>query len=634
MSMRMSGEFKGSEALRRRMSEEQYEKLEAIPDTDVHRFIAESAELCEPNDIFICDDSPDDIAYIKHMAIASGEESAALETPGHTFHFDGYFDQGRDRATTKFLVPKGDNLSPHLNQIDRDEGLKEILGLLRGSMRGRTMIVRFLILGPPNSVFTIPCMECTDSWYVAHSVSLLYRKGYETFLKLKPGTEFFKTLHSQGRVDERKVSVDYKKRRIYIDYVTNTVYSVNNQYAGNSVGFKKLALRLTIRKAHREGWLAEHFMIIGVHGPGGRKTYIAGAFPSACGKTSTAMLQGEKILADDIAYLRNIDGVCRAVNAESGILGIIKDINPKDDPLIYEVLTSPNEIIFSNVLIKDARPWWLGMGCPLPEEGINHSGKWFKGKIGPDGKEVPPAHENARYTISLRALPNCDPSLDDPEGVELGGIMFGGRDYRAYVPVQQAYSWKHGIITYGAALETETTFAIIEERRKYEINVMSIQDFLSIPLGQYVKNYIEFGRKLKKVPLVFGVNYFLCDLKTGEFLNDKRDKHVWVKWMELRIHDDVSAIKTPTGLIPRYEDIAQIFKTLLDREYTKEDYMKQFTVRVPENLLKIERVRAFWESVPDAPEEVLEELNEQEKRLINAREEFGDYISPESFPEI
>jgi len=339
------------EARRERASERELRKLMAIPNPAVHEFIARAVGLCNPSRIFVCDDSPDDIAYIKHMAIASGEECAALSTPGHTFHFDGYFDQGRDRAVTKFLVPKGDSLSPRLNQIDRDTGLSEIMDLLRNSMEGKTMIVRFLTLGPKNSVFTIPCMECTDSWYVAHSVSLLYRPGYDTFLTLRPGSEIFKTLHSSGRLDERMVSRDHEKKRIYIDYLTNTVYSVNTQYAGNSVGFKKLALRLAIRKAHSEGWLAEHFMIIGVRGPGGRKTYLAGAFPSACGKTSTAMLPGESILADDIAYVRNIDGVCRAVNIESGIFGIIQGINPRDDPLIHRLLTSPGEIIFSNVLV-------------------------------------------------------------------------------------------------------------------------------------------------------------------------------------------------------------------------------------------------------------------------------------------
>ena len=620
------------EILKSRMDQNNYKKLLAIPNLKVHQFIAEAAELCNPKEIFICSDTPDEIAYIKHMAIASGEESAALATPGHTFHFDGYYDQGRDREATKFLVPKGDKLGSALNQIDRDEGLKEVLGLLKNSMVNRTMIVRFLILGPPNSIFTIPCMECTDSWYVAHSVSLLYRKGYETFLKISPETEFFKTLHSSGKLDERMISVEHHKKRIYIDYITNTVYSVNTQYAGNSVGFKKLALRLAIRKAHREGWLAEHFMIMGVHGPGGRKTYIAGAFPSACGKTSTAMLPGETILSDDIAYVRNIDGVCRAVNAEAGVFGILKDINPVDSPLLYQVLTSPNEIIFSNVLVKDAKPWWLGMHCKLPEEGINFSGKWYEGKIGPDGKKIPPASENARYTISISALPNCDPEIDNPLGVELGAIIYGGRDYRAYVPIQQAFSWEHGVIAYGASLETETTFAIVEEKGKYEINVMSIQDFVSIPLSQYLKNYLEFGRKLRRQPLIFGANYFLRDLENGKFLNSTRDKHVWIKWVELRVHNDVDAIKTPTGLIPRYDDLAKLFRQVLNKEYSREKYMKQFTLRIPENLHKIERVREFWKKkVSNAPGELFEILDQQTKRLIEARERFGNYVTPDKF---
>lgn len=622
------------EALKSRMDQSNYEKLRAIPNPEVHRFIAEAVELCNPKEVFICSDTPDEVAFIKHMAIASGEECAALTIPGHTFHFDGYYDQGRDREVTKFLVPKGDKLSLALNQIDRDEGLREVFGLLKNSMADRTMIVRFLVLGPPDSIFTIPCMECTDSWYVAHSVSLLYRSGYETFLKMRLKTEFFKTLHSSGKLNERMVSVEHQKKRIYIDYITNTVYSVNTQYAGNSVGFKKLALRLAIRKAHREGWLAEHFMIMGVHGPGNRKTYVAGAFPSACGKTSTAMLPGETILGDDIAYVRNIDGVCRAVNAEAGIFGILKDTNPTDTPLLYQVLTSPNEIIFSNVLVKDAKPWWLGMGCELPREGVNFSGRWYRGKIGPDGKEVPPASENARYTISLRALPNCDPELDNPLGVELGAIIYGGRDYRAYVPIQQAFSWEHGIIAYGASLETETTFAITEERGKYEINVMSIQDFLSIPLGQYLKNYLEFGRKLRKQPLIFGANYFLRNLKTGEFLNDRSDKHVWIKWVELRVHGDVDAIKTPTGLIPKYEDLAKLFRRVLNKKYPKEKYVEQFTIRIPENLRKIERVKEFWTTkVSDTPKELFQILDQQAERLIEARERFGNYVTPDKFEE-
>lgn len=613
-----------------RISQDDYQKLCAIDNSKVHQIIAEAAELCNPDRIFICSDTPDEVAHIRNMAIVIGEESAALAIPGHTFHFDGPYDQGRDRAVTKFLVPKGDSISKAINQIDQDEGLAEVKGLLRDAMRGRTMIVRFLTLGPANSPFTIHCLECTDSWYVAHSVDLLYRKGYDAFRQASPETEFFQTLHSAGKLNEKMASLDHDKKRIYIDYLTNTVYSVNNQYAGNSVGFKKLALRLAIRKAHQEGWLAEHFMIMGVHGPDGRKTYLAGAFPSACGKTSTAMLPGETILADDITYVRNIGGACRAVNIEAGIFGIIHDVNPKDDPLIYQILTSPGEIIFSNVLIKDAKTWWLGMGSELPESGTNYTGHWYEGKTDEAGGEILPAHKNARYAVALKALPNCDPELENLLGVELSGIIYGGRDYRGYVPVQQGFDWEHGIIAYGAALETETTFALVEEEGKYEINIMSIQDFISIPLGQYLKNYLEFGKGLKKAPPVFGVNYFLKDLKTGEFLNDRRDKHVWVKWMDLRVRNEAGAIKSPTGWLPKYEDLCRLFRQVLSKDYAKKDYVKQFTIRVPENLAKIERVERFYrENVADTPAEIFGVLNEQRERLNKARERYGEYISPD-----
>ncbi|MEM3162212.1 MAG: phosphoenolpyruvate carboxykinase (GTP) [Candidatus Bathyarchaeia archaeon] len=616
------------------MSHRDYMRLIAIKVPEVHRFIAESAELCNPDRIYITADTPEDIDYIRRMAIETGEEKP-LAMPGHTVHFDGPYDQGRDREATKYLVPKGDYLSKALNQIDRDEGLAEVKRLLKDSMKGHTMIVRFVCLGPANSVFTILGMQCTDSWYVAHSEYLLFRPGYEAFTKAYPDTHFLRVLHSSGRLNENMVSIDHDKKRVYIDYTENIIYSVNTQYAGNSVGFKKLAFRLAIRKANQEGWLAEHMMIMGVHGPGGRKTYFAGAFPSACGKTSTAMLPGETILGDDIAYIRNINSVARAVNVECGIFGILQGISPKDDPLLYKVLTSPGEVIFSNVLVKDGKPYWLGMGCELPKDGVNYTGHWWEGKTDEKGEPILPAHKNARYTISLKALENCDPELENPMGVELGGIMYGGRDSKAYVPVQQSFNWEHGIVCYGAALETETTFAIIGKEGIPEINMMSIQDFISIPMGQNIRNNLKFGRKLKKPPVIFGVNYFLRDLKTGEYLNSPRDKHVWVKWMELRVHRNVGARVAPTGLIPKYEDLSVLFKQVLEKKYSREDYVRQFTIRVPENLNKIERVEKFYkEKVADTPEELFTILNQQRERLLQARERFNmDYIPPEYFDE-
>lgn len=622
------------EALQPKLAQKDFQKLSAIDNPNVHEFIAKASDLCHAEKIFVCSDSAEDVSYVRQQAVAIGEERAILTLSGHTVHFDGINDQGRDRQATKYLVPRGISLSKALNQIDRQEGLAEVREQLKDSMKGRTMIVRFISLGPPKSIFTILGLQCTDSWYVAHSEDLLYRTGYGEFVKAGPKSDFLRVLHSAGKLNEDMVSVEHQRKRIYIDNMDNTIYSVNTQYAGNSVGFKKLAFRLAIRKASSEGWLAEHMLLMGVHGPGGRKTYFAGAFPSACGKTSTAMLPGETILGDDIAYIRDIDSVARAVNVEAGIFGIIQDVNPKDDQLIYKVLNASGEIIFSNVLVKDGKPYWLGMGSELPKDGINFSGAWFEGKKDESGNIIPPAHKNARYAVALRALENCDPELDNPQGVELDCIMYGGRDVKAYVPVQQSFSWEHGIIAYGASLETETTFATVGQEGVPEINMMSIQDFISIPMGQNIRNNLQFGEKLRKAPIIFGVNYFLRDKDNGKYLNSPRDKHVWIKWMELRVHNEVDAIKSPTGWIPKYEDLRKLFKEVLGKDYAKEDYVKQFTIRVPENLGKIERVQHFYqENVSDIPLELFGLLYIQRERLLEAKKRFGDYISPESFKE-
>jgi phosphoenolpyruvate carboxykinase (GTP) len=620
------------EALRPKLSKSDYEKLCAISIPKVHEFIAKSADLCNAEHVFICSDSEEDKKYIREQAIATKEEKP-LNIQGHTVHFDGYYDQGRDREATKYLVPKRIFLSKALNQIDRQEGLAEVKSLLRDSMTGRTLIARFLSLGPTDSVFTILGLQCTDSWYVAHSEDLLYRPGYKVFTKSGPNTDFLRVVHSAGKLTENMVSAEHTKKCIYIDQMDNTIYSVNTQYAGNSIGFKKLAFRLAIRKANTEGWLAEHMMLMGVNGPDGRKTYFAGAFPSACGKTSTAMLPGETILGDDIAYIRELDSVARAVNVEAGIFGIIKDVNPRDDALIFKLIHNPGEIIFSNVLVKDGKPYWLGMGSELPKEGINFSGEWYEGKKDEQGNEITAAHKNARYAVNLNVLENCDPEINNPQGVELKGIMYGGRDAKAYVPVQQSFDWEHGIIAYGASLETETTFATVGKEGVPEINMMSIQDFISIPLGKNVRNNLDFGKKVDKPPVVFGVNYFLKDNK-GNYLNDPKDKHVWVKWMELRVHDEVDAIETPTGFVPEYEDLRRLFKQLLEKDYSKEDYVKQFSIRVQENMSKIKRVRKFYKkNVTYTPEAVFWVLNQQYERLLNAKEKYGNYISPEKFRE-
>ena len=618
-----------SDILRDSLSENDYQKLMGIPNPKLHAFLADAIELCNPDSVFVCTDAPEDIAYIRKRTVEAGEEQS-LAIEGHTVHFDGIKDLARDKGNTKYLVPPGIELGRHLNSIPKEEGLAEVRGYLDNSMAGREAFIRFFCLGPVNSLFSIRGVQITDSVYVAHSEDLLYRLGYEEFKREAESDDFFRVLHSAGEL-ENAVSVNSEKRRVYIDIEDDIVYSANTQYGGNTIGFKKLALRLAIRKADREGWLAEHMSVMGVHGPKGRVTYFAGAFPSACGKTSTSMLPGETIIGDDIAYLRNIDGQVMGVNVEYGIFGIIQDVSLKDDPVIYEVLTAPGEVIFSNVLVKDGRPYWLGMGCDLPAEGVNYSGQWYPGKTDDQGNELLPSHKNARYTISLRTLANLDPRADDPKGVPIQAIVYGGRDSDTWVPVQQSLDWAHGVITMGASLESETTAAALGKEGVRTHQPMSNLDFVSIPLGQYVQNHLDFVADMEKPALIFGVNYFLKN-ENGKYLNSMMDKAVWIKWAELRVHADVDAIKTATGFIPLCGDLKRLFREVLDRDYTEAQYNEQFKTRIPLALAKLDRIEQIYcNDVPDTPAAFFACLAEQRARLCEAREQYGDYVFPSQF---
>ena len=616
--------------LRTKLSEENFQKLVRLNNPALYQFIAKYVELCNPDSVFVCTDSPEDINYIRETAVRNGEESR-LAIDGHTAHFDNYHDQARDREHTKILVPKGVDLGP-IETIDREEGVREIHEILKDIMKGHEMYVRFFCLGPTGSEFSILCVQLTDSSFVAHNEDLLYRQAYEEFVQQGAAARFFKFVHSQGELDERKTSKNLDKRRMYIDLQDEMVYSANTQYGGNSIGLKKLAMRLAINRASKEGWLCEHTLIMGVHGPRGRVTYFTGAFPSLCGKTSTAMLDGETIVGDDIAYLKKKDEEVRAVNVEKGIFGIIPGINSKDDPILWKALHGPGEIIFSNVLVTESGGvHWIGKDGAVPAKGFNHSGEWWIGKKNAKGNEIPCSHPNARFTLDLKILENLDPKLNDPNGVVVGGIVYGGRDSDTSVPVEESFDWVHGIVTKGVALESERTAAVLGEEGVREFNPMSNLDFLSIPIGRYIQNNLDFGGALENPPLIFGVNYFLKDKSTGKFLNEMTDKKVWYKWMELRVHREVGVIKTPTGLIPKYGDLKMLFKEVLGRDYSKEDYVKQFILRVPQNLAKIGRIVDIYRKIPGMPKVVFEVLEKQRQRLLDAKEKHGDYIPPDKF---
>jgi phosphoenolpyruvate carboxykinase (GTP) len=605
-------------------------KLVALRNPHVLKQVRSFIDLCKPVSITVITDDPTEIGYVRRLALDQGEEQP-LKMEGHTIHFDGFNDQARDKEHTAVLLPEGQSLSRGIVSVEREEGLREMMGLLNGAMKDKEMLVRFFSLGPTDSRFSLCALQITDSAYVGHSEDLLYRSGYEEFNRLEGGPEFFTFIHSAGALDERNTSLDIDKRRIYIDFLDGKVYSVNNQYAGNSLGLKKLALRLAVYKANHEDWLAEHMLVMGVHPLGkGRVTYFTGAYPSACGKTSTAMIPGQTIVGDDIAYIKaDGEGNARAVNIESGIFGIIKDVNPGDDPLIYKALKSPRELVFSNVLIEDGVPYWQGMGRDPPGNGINFSGDWWKGKTDDSGKEIPFAHSNARYTMRISELENADPKVNDPDGVVVQGVFYGGRDSDTNVPVCEAVSWEHGVYL-GATIESETTSATLGQEGVRKSSPMANMDFMVVPLGTYLSNHIEFGRRLRNCPKVFATNYFLKH--EGEYTNAIPDKKAWILWAEGRVHGDYDAIKTPIGYLPKYRDLKELFRSVFGKDYTLEDYHTQFSVRLDKYLEKVARMEEIFKPEPDMPKEFWAILSQLRAELEVLKAETGKAaLAPEYF---
>ncbi|MCF2141754.1 MAG: phosphoenolpyruvate carboxykinase (GTP) [Candidatus Lokiarchaeota archaeon] len=611
------------------ISPEDQAKLAALNNPKVEKVVKDAIELMKPAKVMVFTDSLEEIQRFRQLAIDYQEEKR-LKIDGHTIHYDGYHDQARDKAHTATLLPKGETLSRGLNVIEREQGLKEILSIMDGAMRNKVMVVRFFCLGPTHSRFAIPTLQITDSFYVGHSEDLLYRPGYEQFRQhLIDKNDFFYFWHSAGELDERNCTKNVDKRRIYIDPLEYRVFSVNNQYAGNSLACKKLALRLAIYRANHSDWLAEHMFLSAFYPlDRSRKTYFTGAYPSACGKTSTAMIPGATIVGDDIVYIREgKDGDMRAVNIEQGIFGIIKDVNPKDDPVIYKAITTPKEVIFSNVLTTDeGKVYWTGMGVDeYPTEGWNHAGKWKKGMKDSNGKEIPISHPNARFTVRIDELENIDEKLHDPEGAPVSGILYGGRDSDTTVPIAESLNWEHGVFI-GATIESETTSATLGQEGVRKSSPMANMDFIIVPLGKYFKNHLKFGKKLKKCPKVFSTNYFLKDAD-GKYLNTKLDKKVWLLWAEGRVHGDYDGIETPIGVIPKYDDLRSLFAAVFDgRIYSKEEYNAQFSLKIDRYLAKYDRMEALFKDEPEMPDEFWNELERIRSQLHALKDNKGKSI--------
>jgi phosphoenolpyruvate carboxykinase (GTP) len=625
-----------TDVLKRKMSDASFTKLTALKNPKLMAFVGFFAEHCDPKRIYVCNDSTEDVEYVRQQAIAKGEEEVLAESE-QTIHWDGYGDQARDKNNTRFLVHK-ENLPEMkaLNSIEYEEGYAEIMSISKGIMKGKDVVVQFFSEGPTESPFTIPCVQFTDSWYVAHSEFILYRSAYTHFLKMSDAQKdhFYRFIHSAGELDNYGCSLNLDKRRIYIDTQNNIVYSMNNQYAGNSIGLKKHAMRLAINQSGREGWLCEHmFVMAAVDEEKKRKTYFCGAYPSACGKTSTAMIPGEKIVGDDIAYFRKIDGEFRAVNVEFGMFGIIKDVNAKDDPVIFENLMKNQEVIFSNILVgPDKKPYWLGMDVTAPSKGRNHFGQWKKGVTDAGGNQVGLAHGNARYTMRLDYLDNIDrEGFEAKNGVKVDGVLYGGRDSDTTVPVEESPDWRDGVLLKAATLESETTSATLGVEGVRKPSPMANLDFVSYPLGTYTLNNVKFGESGCNAPKVFSNNYFMRG-PDGKFMTGKLAKKVWLHWAEGRIHGEYDAIDTPTGKIPLYTDLKALFKKHLNEDFSEADYTYLFTFRCGKWVEKLERTKAFYRKMDEeSPRELFDYWDAAIAKIKAAQVKYGDEIKPGEF---
>jgi phosphoenolpyruvate carboxykinase (GTP) len=609
-------------------------KLKRIRTEEVLLKIANAIAMCEPDSVLIVSDSPADVRACKKLALERGEEKP-LKLKDHTIHFDLPEDQGRMVDQTYYIANPDEAVSVLARKVLRDEGLAYVQTHMRGIMRGMPMLVGFYNRGPIGAKAAIPGLMISSSAYVLHSGNILYPNAYAAFdAEVKRAGDFFTNVHSQGT----NRSEDIPKARIFMDRSWLTTFSMFCTYAGNTLMLKKGNHRFAVDLAtyyRRKDQLSEHMFITGMTGPGGRKTFFAGAAPSGCGKTTTAMV-GTDFIGDDLAQMWiEKDGTLRAVNPEIGIFGIVEDVNQDGDPHLMQCLrTECTEVIWSNVLIDpDGTPHWTGHGEALPAGGVNYLGEWTPDKKDKAGKLVPPSNPNARCTLSSSAIGNYNKKLGtDPAGVPIRVITYSGRDSDTMPPIWVAKNPDHGV-SIGASIvsaATATEVGATGVNRQPWANA----PFIPGPLADYMAAQFEFWNSpaLKVKPLICGLNYFLTHGARGgegkKLLGEKRDVRVWLSWLERRVHGEVTAIDTPIGAIPRYEDLARLFRELISKDYPRELYDRQFSFYVDNIVARIDLQCTAFAKEKGLPQRIMEVYAEQRAGLVALKDKYGAIVTP------
>ena len=623
-----------------RLDEQNLSRIQEIKNSEVAVKIANSIAMCEPETIFINTGSESDRAYIREMALKNGEE-ANLPMDGHTIHFDLKDEQGRIIDRTYYISNEGEDISSLANKMDRAKALIDIRDKMTGIMSGKTMIVGFYMRGPIGSPASNPALEITSSGYVSHSAEILYRNAFSNFDKeVDRRGHFYTNIHSEGLNRPE----DLPNARVFMDRSHRTTYSFNCTYAGNTLLLKKGNHRFSVDKAvyeNRGNELSEHMFITGIEAPGGRITWCTGAAPSGCGKTTTAMA-GHHFVGDDLAQMWiDENGTIRSINPECGIFGIVEDVNREGDPYLMKLLREPGtEVIWSNVLIdENGVPHWTGNGEAPPLRGKNFQGDWEKGMTDEHGKEIPISHPNSRCTLTSSALANYSSMSEEPNGVETRVITYSGRDSDTMPPVWAAQNPDEGVVI-GACIvsaATATEVGATGVKRAPWANA----PFIPGSLAEYMNAQFKFFGNEKiaqdKKPIMAGLNYFLTDKARGgtssKLIGEKRDVKIWLAWLERLAHNEVDVIKTPVGNLPTFDDLKNLFKTIIDKEYTEELYVKQFSLYIDNIVSRIDMQLEAYGKEPDIPEKLFEILKAQKEGLAALRNTYGSVVTPSQLEE-
>ncbi|MCL1901084.1 MAG: phosphoenolpyruvate carboxykinase (GTP) [Firmicutes bacterium] len=522
----------------------------------VQSFVEESKKLCKPDNIVWIDGSKKQLDELTAEALKTGEIIKLNEEllPGCYLHRTAVNDVARVEHRTFICSKKEEDAGPTNNWMDPKAAYEKLGKLFDGAMKGRTMYVIPFSMGAVGSPFAKIGIELTDSIYVVLNMNIMTRIGKKVLDQLGDSNDFVRGLHGKKDIDE-------ENRYICHFPEDNAIWSINSGYGGNVLlGKKCFALRIASYQGRNESWMAEHMLILGLQNPKGEIKYIAAAFPSACGKTNLAMLippkeyldKGYKVwtVGDDIAWLKiGDDGQLWAVNPEAGFFGVAPGTNMKSNP--NALISTQKNTIFTNVVhnLDNNTVWWEGLDKNPPKNALDWKGNKWDAEKGEKG-----AHPNSRFTAPAANCPCISSLWEAPKGVPISAIVFGGRRAKTAPLVYEAKDWQNGVFV-GSIMASETTAANMSQVGVVRRDPMAMLPFCGYHMGDYFKHWLNMGKKLKKAPKVFNVNWFKLNDK-GEFIwPGFGDNFRVLNWIIDRCENKVSAKETPIGYVPVKSDL-------------------------------------------------------------------------------